>query len=131
MNVGHFFRFYFLKFLELAIAIACIGLHFKTRTNEFDADTLSAAAFGGYIIILVGAIGGLMTGVPLTRRIYLFYALVGCAVFVAAGALNLQIMKYWGKSELKYYGFSKAILAIIAGGFFLIDALIEWREIMT
>ncbi|XP_018563579.1 uncharacterized protein LOC108905263 [Anoplophora glabripennis] len=117
-----------LKFLELAIAIACIGLHYKTRTNDFDTDTLSCTSFGGYIIILIGTIAGVLMGTPISRRIYIFYCLVGCATFVGAGALNIEIMKHWGKSELRDYGFSKAILAIINGFVFLADALVEWRE---
>ncbi|KAJ8949100.1 hypothetical protein NQ318_017005 [Aromia moschata] len=126
-----FRRVYLLKVLELAIAIACIALHYKTRTNDFDTDTLSATAFGGYIIILVGEIGGLLMGTPVTRRIYIFYSVVATAVFVAAGALNLEIIKHWGKSDLRDCGFSKGILSIINGALFLIDTLLEWREIMT
>ncbi|KAJ8912186.1 hypothetical protein NQ315_003790 [Exocentrus adspersus] len=117
-----------LKCLELAIAVACMGLHYRTRTNDFDTDTLSCTSYGGYIIILVGTIGGIIAGTPMNRRIYIFYCLVGCAIFVAAGALNIEIMKHWGKSELRDYGLSKAILSIINGALFLIDALVEWRE---
>ncbi|KAJ8927285.1 hypothetical protein NQ314_020288 [Rhamnusium bicolor] len=70
----------------------------------------------------------MFVGTPISRKIYIFYCLVGCATFVASGALNIEIMKHWGKSALRDYGLAKAILAIINGALFLVDALMEWRE---
>lgn len=45
-------------FFFQAIAVCCIGLHYKSITNNFNADSLSVTAFGGYIIILVGGFAG-------------------------------------------------------------------------
>ncbi|VEN45807.1 unnamed protein product [Callosobruchus maculatus] len=120
-------RLSIIKFLELAIAIVCIGLHYKSKTNDFNADTLSAAAFGGYVIILIGGFAGYLMSTPINRRIDIFFSLVGCAIFVAAGALNIQIYDDYGKSEWRDYGLSKASLAIINGALFLLDSLLTWR----
>lgn len=49
---------FFQNNLFQAIAVTCMGLHYKTPTNDFDTDTLSCTSFGGYIIILIGSIAG-------------------------------------------------------------------------
>lgn len=120
-------RLSIIKFLELAVAIACIGLHYKSRTNDLDTDTLSAVAFGGYVIILIGGFAGYLMSTPFNKRIDIFFSLVGCAIFVAAGALNIKIYDDYGKSEWRDYGLSKASLAIINGALFLLDSLLTWR----
>ncbi|KAJ8957318.1 hypothetical protein NQ314_006566 [Rhamnusium bicolor] len=110
-----------------AISICCIGLHYKSRTNDFDADTISAAAFGGFVIILIGGFAGYLMSTPINRRIDIFFCLVGCAIFVASGALNIKIFQDYGKSEWRDYGLAKASLAIINGALFLLDSLLTWR----
>ncbi|RZC00567.1 hypothetical protein BDFB_010852 [Asbolus verrucosus] len=64
---------------------------------------------------------------PINRRIDIFFCLVGCATFVAAGALNIEYFQDYGRSEYRDYGLSKASLAIINGALFLIDSLLTWR----
>ncbi|XP_018563589.1 protein snakeskin-like [Anoplophora glabripennis] len=120
-------RLSIIKFLELLIAVCCIGLHYKSRTNDFNADSLSVTAFGGYIIILIGGFAGYIMSTPINKRIDIFFSLVGCAIFVAAGALNIHIFQDYGKSEWKDYGLAKASLSIINGALFLLDSLLTWR----
>ncbi|CAG9864217.1 unnamed protein product [Phyllotreta striolata] len=120
-------RLSIIKFLELAIAVTCIGLHYKSRTNDIDTDTLSSATFGGYVIILVGGFAGYLMSTPFNKRIDIFFSLVGCALFVASGALNIKVYDDFGKSEWRDYGLAKASLAIINGAVFLLDSLLTWR----
>lgn len=65
---------------------------------------------------------------PINRRIDIFFCLVGCALFVAAGALNIEFFQnYRWSKETKDYGLAKASMAIINGAIFLVDALLAWR----
>ncbi|KAL1497655.1 hypothetical protein ABEB36_008577 [Hypothenemus hampei] len=120
-------RLSIIKFLELTIALVCIGLHHKTQTGDWNVDTLSAIAFGGFIIILVGGFAAYLISAPINKKIDIFYSLVGCAIFVAAGALNIKHYENLWKGETRDYGLSKGSLAVINGVFFLLDALITWR----
>lgn len=72
-------------------------------------------------------ITGYLMSTPINRRIDIFFSLVGCAIFVAAGALNIEIFKDYAKGEYKDYGLTKASLAIINGALFLLDSLLSWR----
>jgi uncharacterized membrane protein (DUF485 family) len=120
-------RLSIIKFIELAIAVCCIGLHSKSEIfNDFNTNTLSVAAFGGYVIILVGGFAGHLMSTPINRRIDIFFCLVGCATFVAAGALNIEYFRNQ-RGEYRDYGLAKASLAIIGGALFLIDSLLTWR----
>lgn len=64
---------------------------------------------------------------PINRRIDIFFSLVGCAIFVAAGALNIEKFQDAWKGEPRDYGLAKASLAIINGALFLLDSLLSWR----
>lgn len=64
---------------------------------------------------------------PINRRIDIFFSLAGCAIFVAAGALNIEFFQDTWKGEYRDYGLSKASLAIINGALFLLDSLLTWR----
>ncbi|XP_022917073.1 uncharacterized protein [Onthophagus taurus] len=119
-------RYALIKMLELAIVVVCIWLHHEARSGDFTTDFISATAFGGFAIILVaGAVGHIM-GSPITRRIDLFFCLVGIAVFVAAGALNIKHFEN-SSGKWKDYGLAKGSLAVINGVFFLLDAVTTWR----
>ncbi|KAH1025753.1 uncharacterized protein LOC109544594 [Dendroctonus ponderosae] len=120
-------RLSIIKFLELLIAVICLGLHYKSQTTDWNIDTLSAVAFGGFIIILVGGFAAYIISAPISKRIDIFYSLVGCAMFVAAGALNIKHFENGWKGETRDYGLAKGSMAVINGVFFLFDALISWR----
>ncbi|XP_023025629.1 protein snakeskin [Leptinotarsa decemlineata] len=120
-------RLSIIKFLELALAVCCFGLHYKSHSHDLDTDLLSAAAFGGYVIILVGEFAGHMMSTPFNRRIDIFFSLVGCALFVAAGAMNIKVYDGASNSEWRNLGLAKASLAIINGALFLLDSLLSWR----
>lgn len=70
---------------------------------------------------------GYLMSTPINRRIDIFFCLVGCAIFVAAGALNIEIYKDYRSTEWRNYGLAKASLAIINGAIFLLDSLLTWR----
>ncbi|KAB0793768.1 hypothetical protein PPYR_13388 [Photinus pyralis] len=120
-------RLSIIKFLELAIAVTCVGLHYHSYTGKIETDFVSSGAFCGYVIILCGVFAGHLMSSPINRRIEIFFCLVGCALFVAAGALNIQYFDNMRKGETRNYGLAKASLAIIGGAMFLIDALLTWR----
>ncbi|CAH1183058.1 unnamed protein product [Ceutorhynchus assimilis] len=97
-------RLSIIKFLELLVAVVCVGLHYKSQTGDWNVDTLSAVAFGGFIIILVGGFAGYLISAPINKKIDIFYSLVGCAIFVAAGALNIKHYDNSWKGEHRDYG---------------------------
>jgi len=115
------------KFLELALTIVCVGLHFKSISGDNVTDFISSGAFCGFAVILIGGLVGHLMSTPINRRIDIFFCLVGCAGFVAAGALNIQFYDNAWKGERRDYGLAKASLAIINGAVFLVDSLLTWR----
>lgn len=120
-------RLSIIKFLELTLTVICIGLHYKSMTRDDNTDFITAAAFGGFLVILVGGFAGHVMSTPINRRIDIFFCLVGCAAFVAAGALNIEYFENTRKGEYRNYGLAKAAFAIINGALFLIDSLLTWR----
>ncbi|KAK4874573.1 hypothetical protein RN001_013933 [Aquatica leii] len=120
-------RLSIVKFLELALTVACVGLHYHSITDVHDTDFISAGAFCGFLVILTGVFAGHLMGTPVNRRIEIFFCIVGCALFVAAGALNIEYYDNARKGERRNYGLAKASLAIINGALFLIDSLLTWR----
>ncbi|KAF5285788.1 hypothetical protein FQA39_LY04249 [Lamprigera yunnana] len=120
-------RLSIVKFLELALTVGCVALHYQSTTGDQDTDFISAGAFCGFLVILTGVFAGHLMGTPVNRRIEIFFCLVGCALFVAAGALNIQQYDNARKGERRNYGLAKASLAIINGALFLIDSLLTWR----
>jgi VIT1/CCC1 family predicted Fe2+/Mn2+ transporter len=54
-----------------ALAITCMALHYHSQTpgNTFHELMITSAAFGGYIVILLGIITGIFTGQPINKRI--------------------------------------------------------------
>jgi hypothetical protein len=53
--------------------------------------------------------------------------LVGCALYIAAGAFAIHYFNKYGKSEIRDIGLSKGAMAIIAGVVFLIDSALTFR----
>ncbi|KAG5875678.1 hypothetical protein JTB14_019454 [Gonioctena quinquepunctata] len=111
----------------IALALCCFGLHYKTQTNNLETDLVSTTSFGGYVIILIGGFAGHLMSTPFNKRIDIFFSLVGCAMFVAAGAMNIRVFDNASSSEWRNMGLAKASLAIIDGSLFLLDSLLTWR----
>lgn len=44
-----------------AIAVTCLGLHYKSITGDTDTDVVSAGTFAGFIVILIGSFAGKVT----------------------------------------------------------------------
>jgi len=120
-------RLSIVKFLELALTVACIGLHYNSMTTHKDTELVTSGAFCGFLVILIGGFAGHLMSTPINRRIDIFFCLVGCAAFIAAGALNIDYFQDARRSEYRDYGLAKASLAIINGAVFLIDSLLTWR----
>ncbi|XP_017786950.1 PREDICTED: uncharacterized protein LOC108569777 [Nicrophorus vespilloides] len=117
-----------IKFLELLLAVACLGLMYKNGlTGDLPTDFVSIGAYVGFIIILVGGFSGHLLSSPITRRIDVFYCLVGCAMFIASGALLIKAYENRWKSESRDYGLATGALAIVNGVVFMIDSLLTWR----
>jgi hypothetical protein len=53
-----------------ALAITCMALHYHSQMwSTFHELMIISAAFGGYIVILVGILTGIFTGQPVNKRI--------------------------------------------------------------
>jgi hypothetical protein len=122
-------RVHIIKFIELALAITCMALHYHSQVGRttFHELMIISAAFGGYIVILVGILTGIFTGQPVNIRIDIFYSLVGCALFIAAGAFVIQYFDGFVKSDTRDIGLAKGAVAIINGVVFLVDSILSFR----
>lgn len=121
-------RLSMIKLLELIITIVCIVLHWQSGdTRNLETDFITAGTFGGFLIILGSSFLGHVLTSPITKRIDLIFCLVGCAAFVATGALNIKHYENGYNTDARKYGLAKASLAIINGALFLIDSLFTWR----
>ncbi|XP_014616402.1 PREDICTED: uncharacterized protein LOC106793741 [Polistes canadensis] len=122
-------RLTIIKFFELILVCILIGLHYNSF-NAGDQHTamITMGTFGGYLIILVGLFAGSLMATPVNRRVDLFFSLIGCALFVAAGALNI---KYFDqipyKSSFRDTGLAKGSISIIQGVLFLVDAFLTFK----
>jgi hypothetical protein len=119
------------KFLELVVAIVILGLLYKNgNTGNTEIDLITDGAVVGFIVILIGGFSGHMLSSPITKRIDVFYCLVGCALFIAAGALNIKHydnQSFLASKERRDYGLAIAGLCIVDGVIFLLDSLFTWR----
>lgn len=121
-------RLSIIKFLELALTCICVGLHHKTfNANDIHEQMIITGCFVGYIIILIGGFAGHLMSTPISRRIDIFFCLVGCAMFVASGAFTIQYFENMRSGETRNTGLAKAAMAIINGALFLLDSLLTWR----
>ncbi|XP_067006066.2 protein snakeskin [Anabrus simplex] len=124
-------RLSFLKFIELALTITCIGLHIHSfSTGDDNHQLILSGTFVGFVVILVGQFLGIFTGQPVGRRADIFYSLAGCALFVACGALTIKYYDTWSTTfykEQRNIGLAKGSVAIINGAAFLVDALLSFR----
>ncbi|XP_031632187.1 uncharacterized protein LOC116346338 [Contarinia nasturtii] len=121
------------KFLELIITITCLVLHYKSL-HESDPQTivLSSGTFVGYTVILVGLFAGYILSTPINKRIDIFFSLIGCALFIATGAL---ILRDWDNgfhsvvnSETHKLAMWKAWLSIVNGVLFFLDVIFTFRD---
>ncbi|XP_069691333.1 uncharacterized protein [Periplaneta americana] len=123
-------RVHMLKFVELALTVICVALHYHSnegRSFEFYEFMITCAAFGGYLVILIGVLVGIFTSTPINKRIDIFYSLVGCALFIAAGSFVIEHYDHYPKGKTRDTGLSKGAMAIINGVVFFVDALLSFR----
>ncbi|XP_015608169.1 uncharacterized protein LOC107273976 [Cephus cinctus] len=121
-------RLAIVKFLELLLVCILIGLHYHSfRTGDDHTAMITMGTFGGYLIILVGLFAGGVMGTPVNRRVDLFFSLIGCALFIAAGALNIHEFEKYNKSSLRDTGLAKGSISVIEGALFLVDAVLTFR----
>lgn len=121
-------RLSIVKFLELALTLSCVGLHYKSM-GESDEMTrlLVAGTFVGYTIILIGLFAGYLLGEPISKKIDLFFSLLGCAMFIASGVLILQEWESGFKTDRRRLAISKGALAVINGVLFFFDSVFTFR----
>ncbi|EFN64937.1 hypothetical protein EAG_15298, partial [Camponotus floridanus] len=108
-----------------------IGLHYNSfNSGDQHTSMITMGTFGGYLIILVGLFIGSVMGTPVNRRVDLFFSLIGCALFIAAGSLNIdffQKLSTYRSSSFRDTGLAKGSLSIIEGVIFLVDAFLTFR----
>lgn len=122
-------RLSLVKFLELAVTISCVALHYKSlgETDELTI-MLVSGTFVGFSIILIGLFAGYMMGNPINKKIDIFFSLIGCAMFIASGVLILQAWESGFKTERRRLAISKGSLAIVNGVLFFFDSVFTFRD---
>lgn len=118
-----------IKFFELLIVCVLIGLHYHSF-NAGDQHTamITMGTFGGYIIILVGQFAGSLLGTSIDRRLDLFFSVLGCVLFVVAGALNIDFFVHLSlKGSFRDTGLAKGVISILQGILFIADAFLTYR----
>uniref|UniRef100_A0A182MZW2 DUF7775 domain-containing protein n=1 Tax=Anopheles dirus TaxID=7168 RepID=A0A182MZW2_9DIPT len=122
-------RLSIVKFLELALAISCVVLHYKSlRESDDVTKLLSAGTFVGYSVILIALFAGYLLSNPINKKLDLFFSLIGCAMFIASGVL---ILKEWENSfntDTKKIAITKGSLALTNGVLFFFDAIFTLRD---
>lgn len=122
-------RLSLVKFLELAVTISCVALHYKSlgETDELTI-MLVSGTFVGFSIILIGLFAGYMMGNPINKKIDIFFSLIGCAMFIASGVLILQAWESGFKTERRRLAISKGSLAVVNGVLFFFDSVFTFRD---
>uniref|UniRef100_A0A6B2E6H3 Putative conserved secreted protein n=1 Tax=Phlebotomus kandelakii TaxID=1109342 RepID=A0A6B2E6H3_9DIPT len=124
-----FNRISLIKLLELVLAVTCVGLHYNSL-GETEPVTiiLTSGTFVGFSIILIGMFVSYLINSPVHKRHDIFYSLVGCALFIAAGALIIQEWENAFKSDRRKIALSKAGLSIVNGAIFLFDVVFVFKS---
>ncbi|KAK0173436.1 hypothetical protein PV328_006632 [Microctonus aethiopoides] len=122
-------RLAIIKFFELILVCIIIGLHWHSfNYTDHVTQFLSTGTAGGYLIIFIGLFAGGIMGTPVNRRIDLFFSLVGCALFVASGALVIQAFdKLSHRSDFRDKGLARGSLCVIEGALLLVDSFLTFR----
>ncbi|KAK0090222.1 hypothetical protein PV325_002292 [Microctonus aethiopoides] len=122
-------RLAIIKFFELILVCIIIGLHWHSfKYTDNMTQFISAGTAGGYLIIFIGLFAGGIMGTPVNRRIDLFFSLVGCALFVASGALVIQAFdKLVHRSDFRDKGLARGSLCVIEGALLLVDSFLTFR----
>lgn len=117
------------KFLELALTITCLGLHYVSlQENKVETILLIAGTYVGYTIILVAIFAGYLMSTPVNKRLDLYFSLVGCCLFIASGSLVIDYWRQGYDTETRRKALAKGSLSIINGACFLVDLLLTFRE---
>ncbi|XP_043489561.1 uncharacterized protein LOC122516073 [Polistes fuscatus] len=121
-------RLTIIKFFELILVCILIGLHYNSfYEGDKHTEMITMGTFGGYLIILVGLFAGSLMATPVNRRVDLFFSLIGCALFVAAGALNIKHFDKRSDTSIRDTGLAKGSISIIQGVLFLVDAFLTFK----
>ncbi|XP_043522928.1 uncharacterized protein LOC122535448 [Frieseomelitta varia] len=120
---------FILKLLELIVVCILIGLHYHSFSDSsINSAMITMGAYGGYLIILVGTFFGIIMGTGVERRIDMFYSVVGCILFIIAGALILDhFANSVYRGSLRDTGLAKGCISIVGGILFLVDAILVFR----
>ncbi|CAO1389785.1 unnamed protein product [Diamesa serratosioi] len=130
-------RLSIIKFLELALTLTCLGLHYNSMAEgAHHTVMLVNGTFVGFTIILVGLFAGYMMSTPINKRIDLFFSLLGCAMFIASGVLILQFWNDTSSAKLigffdndrKTLGITKGSIAVVNGILFFLDVIFTFRD---
>ncbi|XP_053678106.1 uncharacterized protein LOC128728505 [Anopheles nili] len=117
------------KFLELALAIICVILHYKSLGERDDiTKLLTAGSFVGFSVILIALFAGYLLSNPINKKLDMFFSLIGCAMFIASGVLILKEWENAWSTDTKKIAISKGSLAIVNGVLFFFDAIFTFRD---
>uniref|UniRef100_A0A182LZ15 MARVEL domain-containing protein n=1 Tax=Anopheles culicifacies TaxID=139723 RepID=A0A182LZ15_9DIPT len=112
-----------------ALAIACLILHYKSLDERDDLTKLLAAGtFVGYSVILVALFCGYMMSELISKKLDVFFSLIGCAMFIASGVLILKEWENAWSTDTKKLAISKGSLAVTNGVLFFFDAIFTLRN---
>lgn len=112
-----------LKIVEMVLVVVLMGLHYNSWYGSKMEVLSSTGAITGYLIILAGALIGLLTDTPINRRVDLFFSIVGCIIFIISGSLVLDNKSGMGDDKST----AKGSLCIIEGIIFAVDAALVFK----
>ncbi|XP_046399737.1 uncharacterized protein LOC124166123 [Ischnura elegans] len=119
------------KILEFVIVCICMGLHVNSQMIALSQYSLVTIVFGAYIIIISGMLLGFVVCERISRKIDMYYTLLGMALFVAAG--SCLISNFSGNGIFYHHnvdiGLAAGSLAIINAILMLVDAVITFKDV--
>ncbi|XP_049949704.1 uncharacterized protein LOC126457457 [Schistocerca serialis cubense] len=122
-----------IKVMQLMLCCVCIALVVYTIPGNFSESVLQYITYGGYIIIVIGAIVGLATRDPIPKKVELVFLLTAVVLQVAAGSCCIHHARRRTSWPAHYsngrdVSYACGSLAIINAGFFLLDAVLAVFE---
>ncbi|XP_015112289.1 uncharacterized protein LOC107037962 [Diachasma alloeum] len=118
-----------IKVVELALICIIIGLHANSPMFSLEDSFLSAGTEVGFLIILTGLFAAAVMGTPVNHRIELGFLVVGCALFIASGAVVLEKwQRAIGTQHQLNMVAARGSISIIEGILLLVDGYLMFKR---
>uniref|UniRef100_A0A1B6L227 DUF7775 domain-containing protein n=1 Tax=Graphocephala atropunctata TaxID=36148 RepID=A0A1B6L227_9HEMI len=122
-------RLTIVKFVELALAIAILVIHYQTIEEPVPFNSLVATGtYAGFAIIVVGTFLGFMTGNSINKSVDLFFCVAGAILYILSAWFTYNHFSGWkfntGHANL---GITKSVLALIQGIVFIVDGFFTFK----